>query len=83
MLNLLLTYLNWKGDLTMAVVKIIEILAESPVSWEAAAQEAVTEAAKTIRNIQTIYINNFQGIVKEDKIVNYRVDAKISFVVKE
>jgi len=67
----------------MAVVKIIEILAESPVSWEAAAQEAVTEAAKTIHNIQTIYINNFQGIVKEDKIVNFRVDAKISFVVKE
>jgi hypothetical protein len=67
----------------MAVVKIIEILAESNESWEAAAQEAVTEAAKTVRNIQTIFINSLQGIVKDDKIVNYRVDAKISFVVKE
>jgi flavin-binding protein dodecin len=67
----------------MAVVKVIEILAESEESWEAAAQEAVTEAARTVRNIKSVYIKEFQAIVEVNEIVNYRVNAKISFVVQE
>jgi len=67
----------------MAVVKVIEILAESNESWEAATQEAVTEAAKTVHGIQTVYINTLQAIVEGNKIVKYRVDAKISFIVKD
>ena len=65
----------------MAVVKVIEILAESDVSWEKATQDAVSEAAKTIKNIQTVYIESFQAVVKGNKISKYRVDAKISFIV--
>jgi flavin-binding protein dodecin len=67
----------------MAVVKVIEILAESEEGWEAAAQEAVTESAKTVRNIKSVYIKDFQAIVEGNEIVNYRVNAKISFVVQE
>jgi dodecin len=66
----------------MAVVKVIEILAESSESWEAATKDAVSEAAKTIRNIRSVYIESFQAIVENDEIVRYRVDAKISFVVQ-
>lgn len=65
----------------MAIVKVIELLSESQNGWEAAAQEAVAEANKTIKNIQSIYIENFQAIVDEGKIVNYRVNCKISFIV--
>jgi flavin-binding protein dodecin len=67
----------------MAVVKVLEILAESPEGWEAAAQEAVTEAAKTVRNIKSVYIKDFQAIVEGNAIVNYRVNTKVSFVVQE
>ena len=67
----------------MAVVKVIEILSESKNGWEAAAQEAVAEANKTIKNIQSIYIENFQAIVENGKIVNYRVNCKISFIVNQ
>ena len=67
----------------MAVVKVIEILAESKESWEAATQEAVTEAAKTVRNIKSVYIKEFQAIVEGNEIARYRVNAKISFVVQE
>jgi dodecin len=65
----------------MAVVKVIEILAESQKSWEAATQEAVNEAAKTIHNIKSVYVKNFQALVEKGEIVSYRVNAKISFVV--
>ncbi|MFA7650918.1 MAG: dodecin family protein [Synergistaceae bacterium] len=71
-----------KGEMIMAIVKIIEVLAESSESWEAAAQAAVTEAAKTVHNIENVYIKHMQAIVEGDKITKYRVNAKISFVVK-
>ncbi len=67
----------------MKVVKVIELLAESDKSWEQAAQDAITHASKTIRNIRSVYIQEFQGIVENNKIVQYRINAKISFVIDE
>jgi len=66
----------------MAVVKVVEILAESPESWEAATQEAVMEVSKTVKNVTTAYVKDFQAIVRDGKIVNYRVNLKVSFVVE-
>jgi hypothetical protein len=67
----------------VAVVKVLEILAESKEGWEAAAQEAVAEVAKTVRNIKSVYIKDFQATVEDNEIVTYRVNAKISFVVQD
>jgi len=67
----------------MAVVKVIEILAESTKSWEDATKLAVSEAAKTVRNIKTVYIESLQAVVEKNEVVRYRVDAKISFIVEE
>lgn len=65
-----------------AVVKVIEILAESTESWEAATKVAVAEAAKTVRNIQNVYIESLKAIVEDNQVVRYRVDAKITFIVE-
>ncbi len=59
-------------------MKFLHDLSES---WEAAARSAVTEAAKTVHNI-SVYAKHMQAIVEGDKITKYRVNAKISFVVK-
>ncbi len=67
----------------MAVVKVIEVLAQSEESWEDAVQKALDEAAKTVRNIQSIYVKDFQAIVEDQEIVRYRVNTKISFMVGE
>ncbi len=67
----------------MSVVKIIELLAESTESWEAAAQAAVTEASKTIHHIKNVYVQDFKAFVEDGKIVRYRVNAKISFIVHD
>jgi hypothetical protein len=66
----------------MSVVKVIEILAQSEKSWEDAAQIAVTAASKSVRNIKSLYIDGMQAMVEDNKIVEYRVNAKISFVVE-
>ncbi|HHG84525.1 MAG TPA: dodecin domain-containing protein [Bacteroidetes bacterium] len=65
----------------MAIMKVIEILANSENSWEDAAQNAVTQASKSIKNIKSLYVQNFNAVVEDGKIVEYRVNAKITFKV--
>ena len=65
----------------MSVAKVIEILAESEISWEEAAKEAVKEVSKTIKHIQSLYIESLQAVVKDNQIVKYRVNAKVTFIV--
>jgi flavin-binding protein dodecin len=67
----------------MAIMKVIEVLAQSPDGWEAAAREALTHASSTVRNIKSIYIHDMMAIVDDNKIVQYRVNAKITFKVEE
>ena len=61
------------------IVKVIEIMSESPTSWEEATQNVVTEASKTLRNIRSIWIKEFTAAVENDKVTSYRVSAKVSF----
>jgi hypothetical protein len=63
----------------MAMLKVIEVLAESDESWEDAADRAVKEAARTVRGIRSIYIKHFEATVEEDEIRRYRINANISF----
>ena len=65
----------------MTVVKIIELIGNSPKNWEDATQKAVKEAAKTVRNIKGIDVKRFTAKVKENKIIEYRVVLKVAFVV--
>ena len=67
----------------MAVVKVIELLAESEQSWEDAARKAVEEAAKSQRGVSSIYIKEFQATVENDKIKAFRVNAKVSFLIEK
>lgn len=65
----------------MSMLKIIEVLAESDKSWEDAAQQAVSKTAKTVHNVKSIYIENFEATVDNGKLKKYRVNAKISFLL--
>src|SRR5438270_1810602 len=61
------------------IVKVIEVLSESPRSWEEAAQNVVKEAFKTLRNIRSIYVKEFSATVDREKLTSYRVNAKVTF----
>ena len=63
----------------MALLKVIELLAESEKGWEDAANIAVKEASKSLRNIRSIYIKNMNAEVENGKIIKYRLNCKISF----
>ena len=66
----------------MSIVKVLEVIAESDKSFDDATQKAVQEAAQTVRNIKSVWVDNFSGVVEGDRITAYRVNAKISFMVE-
>ncbi|MBS1583755.1 MAG: dodecin domain-containing protein [Bacteroidetes bacterium] len=67
----------------MAILKVIEILASSKNGWEDAAAAAVKEASKTVRGIRSVNITNQSAVVEKGKIVEYRVNCRISFAIEK
>lgn len=67
----------------MSILKVIEVLAESDESFDDAAKVAVSKAAESVRNIKSIYIKEMTALVKNDKLVKYRINAKISFLLDD
>jgi flavin-binding protein dodecin len=63
----------------MAMMKVVEIMANSSKSWEDAAQSAVTEASKTLHNIRSLYIKEHSATVENGNITEYRITGKLSF----
>ncbi len=66
----------------MAVVKVIELLGESGESWEDAPRQVVAEATRTLRGVTSVWVKEFQATVENDRVKNYRVTAKVSFVME-
>ncbi|MDP1673855.1 MAG: dodecin family protein [Burkholderiales bacterium] len=65
------------------MLKVIEVISESDKSWEDAAANAVSRASSTLKGIKSIYVKNMQAKVENNKIVMYRINAKISFMLEE
>jgi flavin-binding protein dodecin len=65
------------------MVKVIEVVAQSPHSWEDAVRRAVAEASQTIHGIRSVYIQDMQAVVEDEQVVCFRINAKISFTLDE
>jgi flavin-binding protein dodecin len=64
------------------IVKVLELVTESGKSWEDAAQNAVREAARTVKNITGVDVKGFKAEVKDGNIIKYKAHCKIAFVVE-
>ncbi|MBD1259747.1 dodecin domain-containing protein [Maribacter polysiphoniae] len=67
----------------MAVLKVIEILGNSTVSFEDAVRNVVEEASTTVKDIRSVYIQDMQVTVKDNQIAEYRVNTKVSFGIMQ
>ena len=63
----------------MALLKVIELLAESNKSWEDATKNAVSEASQSIRKIRSVYVKNLNCKVEDGKITHWRLNCKVTF----
>jgi dodecin len=65
----------------MAIVKVIEVIASSEKGFDDAVNQAVKETAKTIRNIDSVWVKDMKVHVKDGEIKSYGVICKVSFRV--
>ncbi len=63
----------------MAIVKVIELIASSENGFDDAVKQAVKEASKTIRNIDSVWVKDMKVHVKDGKVKSYGVVCKVSF----
>lgn len=67
----------------MSVIRVTELLATSPTSWEDAVNNGLERATKTIRNVRGIDVLGWKAEVQKEKIVEYRVSLKVAFEVED
>jgi len=65
----------------MSVAKVIEISADSDKSFEDAIQQGIETASKTVDDIKGAWVKEQQVLIDDGKIVGFRVDLKVTFVL--
>ncbi len=70
-------------EAALSVAKVVEITASSTKSFEDAIQAGIARASKTIEGIQGAWIKEQKAIVKDGKITEFRVDMKVTFILKD
>jgi flavin-binding protein dodecin len=67
----------------MTVAKISEIKASSPVSFDEAIKEGLARANKTLKNLKSAWVKDFE-VILDDKgqIAKYRVLMRITFILE-
>lgn len=66
----------------MSVIKTIDLVGVSTESWRDAAHQALAEAAKTIRGIDSMDILETRAKVEDGKISEYHTHVRISFRIE-
>ena len=67
----------------MSVAKITEISASSKKGFEDAVEEGIKRASKTLEGITGAWVQEMKVDVDDGKITNYRVNMKLTFVLKD
>jgi dodecin len=67
----------------MAVAKVTEIISSSQKSFDDAIQKGVARACKTLKNVSGAWVKDQNVLVKKNKIVEYRVTLKVTFVLED
>lgn len=60
-------------------VKIIELIGTSSKNFEDAIQDAVNTASKSLRGVTGVDVMGQTAVVKNNKIVEFRVNVKVAF----
>jgi hypothetical protein len=66
----------------MSVAKVTEIISSSDKSFEDAIKDGIKRATKTLDNVKGAWIQDQQVVVEGDKVVEYRVTMKVTFILK-
>lgn len=65
----------------MSVARVTEVISSSPTSFEDAIHKGIDRANKTLKNVKGAWIQDQKVVIENDKIIEYRVSMKITFVL--
>jgi flavin-binding protein dodecin len=65
----------------MAVAKTLEIISSSTESIETAIRDGIAKAAETVQGIQEAWVQGTKAVIRDNKIVEWRVTLRITFIV--
>jgi len=66
----------------MSVARVTEIIASSDKSFEDAVRVGIKRATETLKNVEGAWVQDQKVSVKDGKIAEYRVNLKVTFVLK-
>jgi dodecin len=63
----------------VAVIKTIDLVGVSTVSWDDAAHQALSEATQTLRNVEGFSVIDHSALVVDNAITEYHTHVQIRF----
>jgi hypothetical protein len=82
LLNLVLR-LDETGAQKMAIAKVIEISASSTTGFDDAVKDGINRAGKTVHNMKKAWVNEQSVVMRDDKIAEWHVNLRITFVLDD
>lgn len=67
----------------MSVARVTEITSSSNKSFKDAIEEGITRASKTLKNVEGAWVQDQKVVVEKGKIVAYRVNMKVTFILTD
>jgi flavin-binding protein dodecin len=65
----------------MSVARVTEITASSEKSFDDALKNGLKRATKTLKNVTAAWIASQEVILSGDKVTEYRVRMKVTFIL--
>jgi flavin-binding protein dodecin len=66
----------------MSVAKVIEVIAQSKVSFEDAIEQGVSRASETVSGVSSAWVKDQSVQITNGKVTGYSVTLKVTFVLK-
>ncbi|MBK8771460.1 MAG: dodecin domain-containing protein [Rhizobiales bacterium] len=66
-----------------AVAKVIELTSSSPKSIEDAVEQGIARADTTLDNVEGAWVQDIKCVVKNGKVAEWRVNMKVTFLLKD
>jgi flavin-binding protein dodecin len=67
----------------MSVARVTEIIAASKTSFDDAVKQGIERANQTLRNLEGAWIQDQKVTIKDGRIDEYRVNLKVTFILKD
>jgi flavin-binding protein dodecin len=65
------------------VAKVTEIISSSTKGFDDAVKSGISRASKTLKGVRGAWVENMKVVCENGKITEYRVNMRVTFVLKD